>query len=332
MGVFRFRFAVLVLAAALLLAGCETAPSEGREEAGRADQLERADRADRADRVQRERPQGTTPPKKDAESASSRKAASQSAARSNVHAMFKRLRVREPSGAKYSRDEFKHWADADGDGCDTRREVLRRQNLASGGGRCGAERGEWVSAYDGVVTDDPSSFDVDHLVPLAEAWRSGADEWPEARREAFANDLHPFSLIAVSAGSNRAKSDQDPSEWMPPEADFHCQYVARWVAVKFRWRLAVDRAERQAIADYLAGCDAQSLRLTLRVRRTKATAAAEPSQARPVKAAAKRPRKRLRLFSTCAEAKRHGFGPYRSGVDPEYHHYRDADGDGLVCE
>ena len=237
----------------------------------------------------------------------------------------------EPSSSPYSRDDFKHWVDEDRDGCDTRREVLRRENrVRDDAGRCGAERGRWVSAYDGAVATDPSSFDIDHMVPLAEAWRSGADRWPDAKREAFANDLHPFSLIAVTASSNRSKSDKDPSQWMPPDPDFHCQYVARWIAVKFRWRLAVDRAERHSIASTLAGCSNESLQLTLRVKRSKVAGTAAPAGTE--KPAAGGRKQKPPLFRTCAEAKSHGYGPYRAGVDPEYEHYRDADGDGLVCE
>lgn len=241
----RLLILVFLFAVVLLFSGCDIAHREQAE-----------DPAARATTVERQ----------PAARAAARNSAAQPAVRSNARAMFKRLRVEEPSGRPYSRDAFKHWVDADGDGCDTRREVLRRQNRQAGGGKCGAERGEWVSAFDGVVTGDPGDFDVDHMVPLAEAWRSGADQWPDAKREAFANDLHPFSLIAVSASSNRAKSDKDPSEWMPPNTAFHCPYVARWIAVKFRWRLSVDRQERRALAEKLDDCDARSLQLTLRVR------------------------------------------------------------------
>ncbi len=183
--------------------------------------------------------------------------------RSNARVMFRRLRVAEPSTRPYSRDLFKHWIDENSDGCDTRREVLRRENVGKKGGACSAETGTWVSVYDGLVTRDPSSFDVDHLIPLAEAWRSGADSWPPPKRQAFANDLHPFSLIAVSASSNRSKSDQDPATWLPPETAFVCQYVARWIAVKFRWRLTVDPAEKGALARTLKRCDNPALKLTL---------------------------------------------------------------------
>jgi hypothetical protein len=63
-------------------------------------------------------------------------------------------------------------------------------------------------------TTNASGFDVDHFVPLAEAWDSGAANWDSATRQAFANDLDfSMSLIAVTASSNRSKSDRDPAEW-----------------------------------------------------------------------------------------------------------------------
>src|SRR5205085_10550088 len=88
-----------------------------------------------------------------------------------------------------------------------------------------------------------SDLDVDHMVPLAEAWDSGARTWSTARRTAYANDLtDPRSLIAVSAGSNRSKGDQDPAEWTPSRNV--CNYVKQWVVVKTRWSLSVNEAER----------------------------------------------------------------------------------------
>ncbi|HEX7474251.1 MAG TPA: HNH endonuclease family protein, partial [Candidatus Limnocylindrales bacterium] len=96
---------------------------------------------------------------------------------------------------------------------------------------------------------DSSKLDIDHVVPLAEAWDSGAYRWDAARRRAFANDLGvSWSLIAVSAASNRSKGDKDPAEWLPPLASYRCQYLAVWVAIKTRWNLAVDAAEKSAIA------------------------------------------------------------------------------------
>lgn len=113
----------------------------------------------------------------------------------------------------------------------------------------------WFSKYDGARTSNPSSFDIDHVVPLKEAWVSGADKWSPARREAFANDLGWVnSLIAVSASSNRSKSDRDPARWLPTRKKDRCRYVEVWVGVKYRWELTMDPAEKRAVDDVLSGC------------------------------------------------------------------------------
>ena len=157
----------------------------------------------------------------------------------------------------YDRDLFRHWIDADGDGCNARREVLIAEAIEAPviGDRCELIGGLWYSAFDGVYTEDDSSFDVDHMVPLKDAWDSGANEWSSERRRAFANDLDlPASLIAVSASSNRSKSDRDPADWLPPLASYHCQYVEDWERIKVKWELSVDQSEFAAIRSILARC------------------------------------------------------------------------------
>lgn len=164
----------------------------------------------------------------------------------------------------YDRDLFRHWVDDSGNGCDARREVLIAESLTpvTVGSRCSLSGGRWFSAFDGVTTTDPSSFDVDHMVPLKEAWDSGADKWSAERRRAFANDLDsPHALIAVSAGSNRSKGARDPAEWMPPRAEYRCEYVYSWALVKIKWQLSVDSLELEALKRYAAGCLVSELNL-----------------------------------------------------------------------
>jgi hypothetical protein len=112
-----------------------------------------------------------------------------------------------------------------------------------------------LSVYDDRVLSDPADVEVDHLVPLANAWRSGADKWTDAQRGAFANDLVRPELAAVSASANRAKGDQDPSQWKPSSRDAWCQYAKDWVEVKHFWRLTVTDRERAALADMLETCE-----------------------------------------------------------------------------
>ena len=163
----------------------------------------------------------------------------------------------------YDRDLFKHWVDSDGDGCDARREVLIAEAVAAPnvGSGCSLSGGEWLSRYDGKTTSgNGSAFDVDHMVPLAEAWGSGAHNWTADRREGYANDLgFADSLIAVSASSNRSKGARDPAEWMPPTESVHCWYAAAWVQVKTRWGLTVDQAEADKLESVLSGCDDDDL-------------------------------------------------------------------------
>ena len=179
------------------------------------------------------------------------------------------LPVRSEVRTGYDRDLFRHWVDADGDGCDTREEVLLEESLTptqttTG---CRVTSGSWSSAFDGVTTRDPSSFDVDHMVPLAEAWDSGAREWSAATRQAFANDLgYAGSLIAVSASSNRSKGDRDPAEWLPPSISYRCTYVTTWIAVKYRWSLSVDPVERTALQSAVTSCGNPTVSLPPKAR------------------------------------------------------------------
>jgi hypothetical protein len=111
------------------------------------------------------------------------------------------------------------------------------------------------------MTRDSTAFDIDHMVPLAEAWDSGAKRWTADTRRRFANDLGDGrALVAVSLASNRSKGDRDPADWLPQFGK--CMYVRHWVAVKIRWRLNVDAVEKQTLTDLAAGC--QDVVITVR--------------------------------------------------------------------
>jgi hypothetical protein len=182
---------------------------------------------------------------------------STSAGGTSLGAAIASLVVADDHRGGYHRALFKLWIDADGNGCNTRKEVLLAEAVVRPaiGARCGITGGRWVSAYDGVTVTDASRLEIDHLVPLAEAWASGAWAWTPARREAYANDLAlPATLIAVTSATNQDKGDRDPAAWMPPLASDACTYVADWVAVKLRWGLTVDPAEERALQRRAAGC------------------------------------------------------------------------------
>lgn len=167
----------------------------------------------------------------------------------------------ERGDASYDREKFRHWVDADGDGCDTREEVLREESrvTASTGDGCAVTGGKWYSYYDGVTWTNSSDVDIDHVVALKEAWVSGARNWTGGQRRRFANDLRfAVSLQAVTDNVNASKGDRDPAEWLPGRA--RCKYATRWVKVKYRWRLRVSGAEHRALSDILSGsCGARNV-------------------------------------------------------------------------
>ncbi|WP_369780168.1 HNH endonuclease family protein [Streptomyces sp. R33] len=175
------------------------------------------------------------------------------------------LAVEDRTG--YQRTSFKHWnaGDVPADGCNTRQEVLLAEAVVYPeiGPGCTLTGGTWWSYYDEREVTPAGALDIDHMVPLAEAWDSGASGWTAARREAYANDQgQPASLVAVTARSNRSKADQDPAEWLPPSADALCRYGAEWTATKLRWGLAVDELERDRLFDIAAGCGGTDVEFT----------------------------------------------------------------------
>ncbi|OKK02125.1 HNH endonuclease family protein [Streptomyces sp. CB02400] len=164
------------------------------------------------------------------------------------------LDVRAEDRTGYDRDLFPHWITQSGT-CNTRETVLKRDG--SGvvtDSSCAATRGSWYSPYDGATWSAASDVDIDHLVPLAEAWDSGAGSWSTSRRQSFANDLTRPQLLAVTDNVNQSKGDQDPATWMPSRSAYRCTYVRAWVQVKYYYDLSVDSAEKSALQNHLASC------------------------------------------------------------------------------
>ena len=172
------------------------------------------------------------------------------------------LTVAEDKTTGYNRSSFKHWIDADKNGCDTRAEVLIEEATVTPkiGPKCKLTGGKWLSAYDGKTITNTSQLDVDHLVPLAEAWRSGAWKWSDAEREIYANDLqNSRALIAVSASTNRTKGDKDPSKWLP-KID-KCKYVENWITVKLKYSLTADNKEASILSSLLSSCGIRGIKV-----------------------------------------------------------------------
>jgi hypothetical protein len=180
-----------------------------------------------------------------------------------VNQLAAQLRVASPVLTGYDRTLFGDWTFTTGDGCDTRANLLKAQTqvpvtFSSG---CTVATGQWLSWYDNQTWTNGSQVQIDHLVPLGEAWASGANIWTSAQRSAFANDTTGYELAIVTSSVNESKGDQDPTVWMPPAASAECQYITDWVLSKYRWSLTVDTAEQSAIQGYLAhnNCGAQTV-------------------------------------------------------------------------
>jgi hypothetical protein len=249
----------------------------------------------------------------------------------------------------YDRKLFKHWVDADKNGCDTRKEVLIAEAIIKPkiGAKCVLSGGTWISAYDNkTFKGTGSGLDVDHMVPLSEAWRSGAWQWTSEEREKFANDLQDERvLIAVSATSNRSKSDKDPANWLPKgSGEEVCDYVFNWIAVKYRYSLTIDSKERMVIdrisqEPSCADRHAQTMvKPLIQFQKYIAKGDSKPTpnktQVAPTPAPSKSLPKAMR-YKNCTEAKNAGVTPILKSTNPELYELNkglDRDKDGDACE
>ncbi len=163
----------------------------------------------------------------------------------------------------YDRQAFgQRWADTDHNGCDTRNDILARDlarpTFKPGTRDCVVLTGTLAEPYTGTTIQfqrgDKSSalVQIDHVVALADAWRSGAWQWDAQRRQEFAND--PENLLAVDGAANEDKSASSADQWLPPNVAFRCDYVKRQIAVKYAYGLSVTQAEQDAMATQLTTC------------------------------------------------------------------------------
>ena len=173
------------------------------------------------------------------------------------------LRVAEPPEdlPAYSRKDWKHWVDADGDCQDTRAEVLIEESLADTAFAtdrgCRVIAGEWAGLYTGQTFSDTAELDIDHLVPLKNAHLSGGWQWDAERKEDYANSMEAdYHLVAVYKRENRAKGARGPEEWQPPDGSYHCLYALQWIGVKAAWELTVTADEWAALEAMLSMCQA----------------------------------------------------------------------------
>ncbi|WIY81967.1 HNH endonuclease family protein [Propionimicrobium sp. PCR01-08-3] len=160
----------------------------------------------------------------------------------------------------YQRELFgQRWADVDHNGCDTRNDILARDltevEYREGSG-CVIVAGTLDDPYTGETVifakADASKVQIDHLVALADAWRTGAFAWDDETREEFAND--PDNLLAVDGSANQSKQDKDASQWLPVNTGFQCDYVAAQISVKVDYGLWATPAEYEAFDHALSVC------------------------------------------------------------------------------
>ena len=162
------------------------------------------------------------------------------------------------SSLPYDRSLYGYWWDEDGDCQNTRNEILiakSRIEVTLDEIGCEVVAGEWLDPYTNSIIVDPRWIDIDHFIPLAEVHRSGGIAWDDADRVLYTNDLSENgALIPVLSSVNRLKGDRDPAHWLPPNQDYHCQYIERWVTLKKTWNLTMDPDEHQAVEEIQAKC------------------------------------------------------------------------------
>ncbi|GHF46231.1 HNH endonuclease family protein [Streptomyces morookaense] len=154
----------------------------------------------------------------------------------------------------YARSKFDIWAKHGH--CTTRQAVLARdgKGVVDKPGSCQPAKGSWYSPYDGTTITTVSQATIDHLVPLAAAWRAGADKCTADQRRDFGNDLKDPQLIIASEPSNSAKGDSGPDRWKPQNKAFWCTYAEDYTHVKAKWKLTTTTAEKKALGNMLDTC------------------------------------------------------------------------------
>lgn len=176
---------------------------------------------------------------------------------------LRELRIRPHKEAgPYDRSVFgEAWADVDNNGCDTRNDVLARdldQVSYRKGSRCVVDQGVLHDPYVGKTINykrGPKTsplVQIDHVVALGDAWRSGAYQWSASKRQEFAND--PNNLLAVDGQANQDKESSRADQWMPPRQEYWCEYATRQIRVKHEWDLSVAPQEREALIRALSTC------------------------------------------------------------------------------
>ncbi|WP_375387386.1 excalibur calcium-binding domain-containing protein [uncultured Amnibacterium sp.] len=246
----------------------------------------------------------------------------------SARTLLARLDVaKEARAASFRAARFSGWVDADGDGADTRAEVLSSESTTpvTVDAKGAVRTGRWVSPYDGVTVSSVAKARVDHLVPLKEAWVSGAASWTSTKRQAFTNDLgFAPALAVISVKAARAKGSREPDAYLPSLRSDRCTYVKDWIATKYRWGLSVDPVEQRALAaDLTTYCTSVSVRKPGKPSVAVLLGAGAGAGVGVGTGGA--------YYASCAAVRAAGKSPLLRG-QPGYRGGLDRDGDGVACE
>ena len=250
---------------------------------------------------------------------------------------------------EYSRSQWNHWNDEDGDCQDARQEVLVSESLVEvtfeSERQCRVGTGRWYGAFTGIYVEAPGDLDVDHLVPLKNAHASGGWAWSSDRKREYANYLgDPDHLVAVTRGANRSKGAKGPEEWRPPDEGYWCQYATDWTEVKMQWGLTMTQRETEVVIEMLDTCEEP---FEVEAERAEGVAGTGTSgrategeaTATPTLMPEPEQQENTSVYGSCEEAVEAGeprvqgsVGSGRGFPKEMVPSARDGDGDGVVCE
>ncbi|MCB2181320.1 MAG: HNH endonuclease [Desulfobulbaceae bacterium] len=171
--------------------------------------------------------------------------------KTGVYHFHKKVNQPPSTSDAYKREDWPHWTDEDSDCQNTRMEILIRDNIGmlkfKRNKHCNVTWGKWKCPYTGKEFTKASDIDIDHIVPLSHAHKTGGAGWSREKKREFAND--PLNLLSVEDNINQGKGDKAPDEWRPPQKNYWHEYALRWRKVKKKYGLYISPSEEKALED-----------------------------------------------------------------------------------